>query len=54
MDDLLHRSFEKLERSLKREFYQYIVKLSQVKRSFYVLIRKPRGNILGGDLNILL
>ena len=53
MDDLLARFFEKLESSLKREFYQYIMKISQVKGSFYMLIRKPRGTILGDDLNIL-
>ena len=53
MDDLLARFFEKIESSLKREFYQYIMKISQVKGSFYMLIRKPRGKILGDDLNIL-
>ena len=53
MDDLLDRFFEKLESSLKREFYQYIVKILQINGSFYVLIRKPRGNILRNDLNIL-
>ena len=28
----------------------YIVKVSQVKGSFYALIRKPRGKILNEDL----
>ena len=53
MDDLLDRFFEKLESSFKKEFYQYTVKISQIKGSFYMLIRKPRGKILGDDLNIL-
>ena len=53
MDDILDRFFEKLESSLRIEFYRYIVKISQVKGSFYVLIRKPIGKILGDDLNIL-
>ena len=39
--------FEDLEMSLSRELSQYIAKVSQVKNSFYVLVRKPRGKILG-------
>ena len=38
--------FENLEISLRREFPHYLVKVSQVKKSFYVLIRKRRGKIL--------
>ena len=39
--------FETLELNIQREFYRYHVKASQVKGSFYVLIRKPRGKVLG-------
>lgn len=60
MEDLLDRFFEKLEASKKvppkflpRKFHRYIVKVSQVKGSFYVLIKKPRGKILNDDLNNL-
>ena len=44
MDDLLHRVFEQMESSLIRKFPCYIVKVSQVKGSFFVLIRKPGRN----------
>ena len=51
MEDLLDRFYENMEFSLKRKFGRYIVKVSQVKGSFCVLIRKPRGKILNDDLN---
>ena len=54
MEDLLDRVYKKLEAPLERKFCRYIVKVSQVKGSFYVLIRKPRGKILNNDLNNLL
>ena len=47
MDSVLDQMFEDLEFSLSRELPQYTVKVSQVKKSFYDLIRKPRGKILG-------
>ena len=47
MDSVLDQMFEDLEFSLSRELLQYTVKVSQVKKSFYDLIRKPRGKILG-------
>ena len=47
MDVVLDRMFEGLKMSLSRELSQYIVKVSQVKKSFYVLVRKSRGEILG-------
>ena len=50
MEDLLDRFYERLEASLKQKFNQYIAKVSQVKGSFYVLIRKLRGKILNNDL----
>ena len=53
MEDLLHRFFENLEFRLQSKFPRYIVKVSQVKGSFYVLVRKPRGKILNNDLEIL-
>ena len=42
MDKLLDRFFERLEISLEREFSCYIVKVSQMKGSFYVFVKKPR------------
>ena len=53
MEDSLDRFFETVEFSMKRKFNMYIVKVSQVKRSFYVLTRKPRGKILGDDLRFM-
>lgn len=50
MIDLLDRFHESIEKSLKQKFWMYIVKVSQVKGSFYALIRKPRGKILNEDL----
>ena len=42
-----------MEFSLKRKFSKYIGKVSQVKGSLYVLIRKPRGKILNDDLKFM-
>ena len=53
MEDLLDRFYERLEASLKQKFNQYIAKVSQIKGSFYVLIRKLRGKILNNDLKFL-
>lgn len=39
--------FGDLEMSLSRELSQYIVNVSEVKNSFYVVVGKPRGKILG-------
>lgn len=50
MEELLDKFYENLEFNLQREFSRYIVKVSQVKGSFYVLIKKPRGKILGKSL----
>ena len=46
MDQALDKLFETLEFDIQREFSRYYVKISQVKGSFYVLIRKPRRKIL--------
>ena len=53
MDELLDRFYENLEFNLQREFSRYVVKISQVRGSFYVLIKKPRGKVLGGSLKNL-
>ena len=53
MEALLDRLFETLEIHLQKKFPQYIVNVSQIKGSFYILIRKPRGKILKTDLEIL-
>ena len=53
MDDLLDKFYEKLESSLKRKYNRYVVKVYQVKGSFYILVRKLRGKILNGELDIL-
>ena len=54
MENLLDNFFENLEFCLQRKFPHYIVKDSQVKGSFYVLVREPREKILNNDLKILL
>ena len=43
------RMFDDLQLSLSRELpgYLYHFKVSEVRKSFYVLIRKKRGTILG-------
>ena len=50
MEELLDKFYENLEFNLQREFSCYTVKVSQVKGSFYVLIRKPRWKILDESL----
>ena len=49
MEFSLDRMFDDLQLSLSREFpsYLYHVKVSEVRKSFYILIRKKRGSILG-------
>lgn len=53
-NEVLDCFYEKLEYSLRKKSYQYIVKKSQVRCSFYVLIHKRRGEILGADLNYVI
>ena len=53
MDDRPVIFFEQLESSLACKFPCHIVKVSQVKGSFFVLIKKPRGKILNEDLKYL-
>ena len=52
MGAVLDRMFEDLESSFVRELPEYFIKVSQVKKSFYVLVRKPRGKILGRKKDI--
>ena len=47
MDQILDKFIETLEFNIQQEFSHYHVKVSQVRGSFCVLIRKPRGKILG-------
>ena len=53
MDELLDRFFDRLEFSFRREFSHFVIKVSQVKGSFYVLVKKPRRKILGDNLKNL-
>ena len=53
MDELLDRFFDKLEFNFRSEFSHFVIKISQVKGSFYVLVKKPRGKILGDNLKNL-
>ena len=50
MENLLDNFFVKLEQTLKKKFSDYIVKVSEMKGSFYVHIKKPRGKILNENL----
>ena len=53
MNGVLDRLLEDLESAFLKEFPDYIVKIAQVKKWFYVLVRKPRREILGRDKNVL-
>ena len=53
MDDLLDRFFEELESRLQHKFPRYIVKVSQLNGSFFVLVKRPRGKILGNNRTFL-
>lgn len=47
MDALLDRFYEDIENALRNKFREYIIKVSQLNCSFFVLIKRPRGKILG-------
>lgn len=47
MDSVLDRMYNDIEFLVSKEFPQYIAKVSKVKKSFYVLVRKSRRKILG-------
>lgn len=53
MDSLLDRFYDDIEFSVKQNFNDYIVKVSQLNSSFFVLIKRHRGEILGERLKIL-
>ena len=53
MDELLDRFFERLEFSFRHEFSRCIIRVLEVKGSFYVLVKKPRGKILEDNLRNL-
>ena len=53
MDASLDSMFEDLETLLTKEFPHYLVKVSQVKKYFYVLIRKCRVKILNEKIKQL-
>ena len=47
MNSVLGRLFEGLETAFLKELPDYIVKISEVKKLFYVLVQKLREGILG-------
>ena len=49
----MEEPLDRLEFSFHHEFSRYYIKVSQVKGSFYVLVKKPRGKILGDNLKNL-
>ena len=53
MDELLDRLFESLQFSFRRKFSRYIIKVSEVRGSFYVHVKKPRVKILADNLRNL-
>ena len=54
MDTMLDRFFEETERNVKENFKQYYVKVSEMNGSFYVLVKRRRGKILGEKQKFLL
>ena len=49
MDNLLDRFFEELEARLKLKFPRYIIKVSQLNGSSFVLVKRLRGKILNDN-----
>ena len=47
MDALLDRFYEDINFSVKNKFRDYVVNVTELSSSFFVLIKKFRGNILG-------
>ena len=52
-DDLVDRFFEELESRLCHKFPRYIVKVSQLNGSFFVLVKRPRRKILNDNRTFL-
>ena len=46
MNNLLDRLFDELEYAVRSQFGEYIVKVSEFKSSFFVLIKPKRGKTL--------
>ena len=46
MNNLLDRLFDELEYAVRSQFGEYIVKLSELKSSFFVLIKRKRSKTL--------
>ena len=53
MDALLDRFYEDIEYAVKVQFREYYVKVSQFSSSFFVLVKRRRGKILGEKRNFL-
>lgn len=53
MDNLLDEFFDTLEVGIQQKFPRFIVNFSEVRGSFYLLIKKPRGKTLGDDMKRL-
>lgn len=49
MENLLDKFFMIMDRKLKKKFPQCIIKVSKMKGSFYVLVRKPHRKIIGDE-----
>ena len=47
MDALLDRFYEDINFSVNNKFRDYVVNVTELSSSFFVLIKKFRGNILG-------
>ena len=47
MNALLDRFYEDINFSVKNKFRDYVVNVTELSSSFFVLIKKFRGNILG-------
>ena len=53
MDAMLDRFFEEVERNFKENFKQYRVEVSEMSGSFFVLVKRRRGKILGEQQKLL-
>ena len=53
IDYLLDRFLEELEARLMHKFPRYIVKVSQLNSSFFVLVKRSRGKILNDNKTFL-
>ena len=53
MNALLDRFYEDIEYAVKVHFKEYYVKVSQFSSSFFVLVKRGRGKILGEKKNFL-